>query len=966
MLRVLRHSRYNPKSWGRASKGGPARIDYEHFSQWTDICRVRKVQAFYDELVEDAQVSGRTLQAELQRRGYRDPRDFVRQCDQFNLTCWPSELGELGSGFVLYFDLLKVLGVMLLCYGLVGIGFQVHPQKDSNWLLVLYLVFVLSIFSMVVVMARHSTQVEAAVRRQVLLPSDFAVLVRGLPETATDERTIKDFFIANAVADQETEVVKVVIGWKTADYRANMKQLNDMKKRLRKLDPNSEEHQELLNETVFMQQGLETATKASVNGGIRSSGTVVVVFRFQADLEACLQRWGGTWARWFYRDARTCCCWGTRLPYFPCADNASADNASAEKSQPHTSSGRLRIERAPNPGDINWEDLGGNPNRCLRLIKSTTMLLLTLSLCFGAIYGLAQLQLHFKQEGIRKAGSNDEVKFKVLAPLPGVLVAVVNAILGMQCRKYAKEEYHETFTQEEFSAAWKMSLCMFFNTGGNILLSNLSSAEWYVSGGLLEKVFFILLMDATVTRFMFMNDSQYAKNAWFRRKVTQEKLDSWSSEIASALAEAGGNNGDPALVKQHAAATARLLDVQSEVEEYKGYFEPSTIDNPERYARMLTTFFCSILYVPLFPVAPLLGFVGLSLQYGVDKFLLLRWYKRPHYQNATLPLGTLKAIGHVAPQLVGLSSLFFLMPLWRDQQKILTHFALVAASSLVFSLLPLSWWISLFCSCCCSRTVRKSTRDFLHDYYEAQHLWSRSQKYHTDHFIYKELPISKNPELLKRGVDADNTVEDIQQIFALSVERATRRFRKADTSATCEALDSVSSPEPSPHFGSSESVSGRAPSVVSSRSSKNPFSNSSTCLGEGDGEQPDDGAAAADSLASPPASTAAAMPPDERESNVVSGNCRSTSGEALASHAEEEIIYTGPEWQFETSDGWLSFHRDAITPLEEAYTAYTGGTAASSVVVDAGLWKVQVDFERMEQTLLAKGKVKKVRRIEKE
>eukprot|EP00449_Zooxanthella_nutricula_P030127 CAMPEP_0198493618 /NCGR_PEP_ID=MMETSP1462-20131121/4127_1 /TAXON_ID=1333877 /ORGANISM="Brandtodinium nutriculum, Strain RCC3387" /LENGTH=82 /DNA_ID=CAMNT_0044222315 /DNA_START=1 /DNA_END=246 /DNA_ORIENTATION=- len=69
-------------------------------------------------------------------------------------------------------------------------------------------------------------------------PSDFAVMVSGLPASATDERMLAQFFKENAVLGKtDTEVVKVVIGWDAEEFRPKIAQIRTLKSQLSRLEP---------------------------------------------------------------------------------------------------------------------------------------------------------------------------------------------------------------------------------------------------------------------------------------------------------------------------------------------------------------------------------------------------------------------------------------------------------------------------------------------------------------------------------------------------------------------------------------------------------------------------------------------------------------------------------------------------------------------------------------------------------
>ena len=77
-------------------------------------------------------------------------------------------------------------------------------------------------------------------------PNDFAIMVKGLPSTATDEESIMEFFKEHAIKGKsDTEVVKVVIGWDIDEWRENISRLKALKQQLDQTDRTSPEAKEI-------------------------------------------------------------------------------------------------------------------------------------------------------------------------------------------------------------------------------------------------------------------------------------------------------------------------------------------------------------------------------------------------------------------------------------------------------------------------------------------------------------------------------------------------------------------------------------------------------------------------------------------------------------------------------------------------------------------------------------------------
>jgi hypothetical protein len=631
---------------------------FDYFNKWSQDCRVRKVQHEIEDVAQKARENNKTLDEELAARGYKDHGEFARSCPRFDLTCSPLEFKELGSGFVLYFYFLGFMIAVLLMVSLVTspamavyagedwsqgsdawIGtFWLTPgnlgldQADQKWIPFLYFAIVCLMGFMTLVMSQHQIYTDSKVDVGTTSPNDFAIMVKGLPKTAPDEAGIAAFFKEHAVKDQvDTEIVKVVIGWDVTEYTAKMKEMRELRLKLAEHDVASPEYEDIKKKMMHLNQDL-AACAPDRAARLSSSGVVVVVFRRQADLRACLQRWTSFWARWFYSDSEdfgclpvgNMLCKGSTLPKFPLGDYCI--NA-------------IEVERAANPGDIHWEELGMSVGATIKLFMQTNAIMFAIVVACGACtFGLNKWQEHIEE--------NQQGGFG-LSALLGFAVSIVNMILMVSARKLGDREYHETWTSQEFSQAAKMTLALFLNTAGVMLLSALRARDWFSSGGLIDDAKFVLMFDAIIPPLVFMIDIKYFfLKGIMRRRLKQDKLDSWNAIMQR-----------PVSSKETAQ---ERVNVMREANMFKKAWEPSEMDYPRRYANAMNTFLCTLLFSPVFPLAPVIGCVGLTLQYWSDKYLLVRWYKRPaRPYNARLACWSVKLIKFVCPLLLSVSFYFF-------------------------------------------------------------------------------------------------------------------------------------------------------------------------------------------------------------------------------------------------------------------------------------------------------------------
>jgi hypothetical protein len=312
-------------------------------------------------------------------------------------------------------------------------------------------------------------------------------MVKGLPITATDEAVIAEFWKQNAVKGKsDTEIVKVVIGWDVKEYSEMMKKMRELRAKATEYEFGTAEYDDIqkqikdLNETLI-------ACAPDRAARLKSSGVVVVVFRKQADLRACLQRWTSIWARWTYSDGEDFGC-------LPSGNMLCQGGVLPKFEQGGQALHALRVERAANPGDIHWEELGKEWSDTIYLFMQTNAAMFLIVLCcVAATYGLNKWEENEDMPGV--------------SAIPGIATGIVNIILMISARKLGDREFHETWTGQEFSQAAKMTVALLFNTAGVMLFANLKPSEWFQTGGLVDDAWYVLLFDAVIPPFIFISTS---------------------------------------------------------------------------------------------------------------------------------------------------------------------------------------------------------------------------------------------------------------------------------------------------------------------------------------------------------------------------------------------------------------------------------------------------------------------------
>ena len=113
----------------------------------------------------------------------------------------------------------------------------------------------------------------------------------------------------------------------------------------------------------------------------------------------------------------------------------------------------IDVERAPEPLDIFWENLGFTWSELFeKRSVSIGASILLLGASFGAILGVKAIQESVKESQGNSAG------VQILSVFASYLIVFINGLLGMFIRRFSGYEKHDTYTSFYIAVAWKLSL----------------------------------------------------------------------------------------------------------------------------------------------------------------------------------------------------------------------------------------------------------------------------------------------------------------------------------------------------------------------------------------------------------------------------------------------------------------------------------------------------------------------------
>ncbi len=405
-------------------------------------------------------------------------------------------------------------------------------------------------------------------------PSDFTIEVQDLPADTTADEVAK-FFMDSRWFNGVT-VEKVVLSYSIGDLVAAQHNYNKLKKKQMVNKSKNVDDATVNSQVDAALKKIEDLDKQYDNLKNRPfTGIAFVTFTSPSQCYRVLYTLkAGFIKRCFMRFIACCCscCGCFNLPLF--RDRWVVD-----------------VKRAPEPSDVNWENLDSTDTGklCRRSITNFfTLVLLAVS------FGLSILVTYYKSENPGK---------QWLAILASIIIVVINNLLGIFIRKFAAYEKHSTVTRYNTSVAEKLTAAMFINTGLVVLLTNSVDIGDFLNGtdnkfdfwgrGLMSSVTTLLLMNAFTTNLLNLFSPWNAMAACKRRSLANSTNSKLTQEEANKV------------------------------------FEGSRVDIAQRYANSMKTLIVSFFFAPAVPIVLVFSFFGEFLTYYIDFYLITRVHSRP-------------------------------------------------------------------------------------------------------------------------------------------------------------------------------------------------------------------------------------------------------------------------------------------------------------------------------------------------
>lgn len=553
-----------------------------------------------------------------------------------------SELYMLGSGYALYFKLIKYcIALLMLIFIFTGffstftnviagncsevsqdsdleycitnsiLKFSIANKRNNSFFLklqmILTLVTIIILFGFFQFVHYQARKTIVKADNLTVTPSDYTVEVNGLSPSAKDKDII-DWI--EGLGDENTKIhyEKINRAYNISKYIKLYHQKGLLMSQYKR-----ENNPILKGYTMADIFEVDKAMKEFREKDLRFTGNVYISFETAQQADFLVKEFHkGLDMGWFKKLTQN-----------------------LYKSTKHFYGKKVNIRRAPEPTDIIWENHGYDP---IRNLKRRITSELGAAALVGAGF-ICIVMISWGQYDIVRNVGNDSELVPVLSIVVSLFVISINYLLAVATRILSKREKQTTFTAYFTNIARRLCVSMFINTALTTLLAKIAAFfsfgekansdifNFYRRGGLLEDMFFVFLSNALSMPLYTLFHPRYLYKIYQQRKAIHS-----------------GPNCPLTQQKAHEL------------------FEGPELDFPFKHAFLSKTVLVSAFFAPAIPLALVVSIVGLILCYWTDKYVLLRRCSLPASLDHALSNHILKTL-EWTPFMLCAGSLVFIITL---------------------------------------------------------------------------------------------------------------------------------------------------------------------------------------------------------------------------------------------------------------------------------------------------------------
>lgn len=405
--------------------------------------------------------------------------------------------------------------------------------------------------------------------------SDYTFMIKNIPKIpgADMRKEIWKFIENNALPGQKLEVRKVVCCYDVVDKLKLENEVHELVHQKVKLVQRGQKGELVDNELQYVEKTLSDARlalrqmrKAYIKGEAGEFlGIAFVTVNTQQQYWDVLNKWKQAFLqRW---------------------------RSSREEPEMKMEGKTLKIQEAPEPSDVFWENLGVKHSvRVRNSIIVDLACFLILLVCFGGVFGIYDIKAKLISD-LQKAhtGKVSSLGVQGISYFASFVIVIINYVLQYLIRKLVFFEKNASWTEYYTSVAEKLAWAQFLNTSIITFAVAWFTNNYWGPGGMIESIIFVFQMNAFYTPIYNLVNIWYWLRVYNRSKAKRE--------------------GDQSKLTQ---SEAMLL------------FEHPQVDFATSYSGIIKSLFSAAFYAPVVPIVLVWTLLGIFLCYWVDKYNILR------------------------------------------------------------------------------------------------------------------------------------------------------------------------------------------------------------------------------------------------------------------------------------------------------------------------------------------------------
>ena len=264
---------------------------------------------------------------------------------------------------------------------------------------------------------------------------------------------------------------------------------------------------------------------------------------------------------------------------------------------------------ADEPDDIKWSRVGIDISMSKSRMLVSHLLIWIVIILFLTIQLLSKIAQSFIQKVVKSKIDDKRLVYFLSFPLlPSMVNQILNFVLISIAARLSKSEKHFSISEEVMSLTRKLIWIQFVNTAGFPVALSILSNDYGGIDNITYQIFNSLLTNLWMNPLLHaFSPGFFLTEFWTKRRVENRLIKGEFVEITQ--------------------------------KELNDLFEPPEMSMHTRYASIVRTFFVSCFFFDVLPIGMILCLIFMIIQFWVDKYMILRRYKRTNRLSKQLSYG---------------------------------------------------------------------------------------------------------------------------------------------------------------------------------------------------------------------------------------------------------------------------------------------------------------------------------------